>query len=72
MPTDPLTAHAATLSADAAAVSGCARRLRALASAADAAFPAWFAEAVSAHLTACTIAAEDLSRAAEELAALEA
>jgi hypothetical protein len=64
--TDPLTAHAALLGSDAETVARCTARLRALARRlrSDEAAPPWLHSALDAHLTACTVAHDDLSTAA--------
>ncbi|WP_106400373.1 hypothetical protein [Actinocorallia populi] len=64
--TDPLSDHAARLASDAEALERCTVRLRALARRlrADEAAPSWLHAALDAHLTACTVAYDDLSTAA--------
>lgn len=73
MPTRrPVADAAALLLADAEAVERATARLRALARRLrnDPATPPWFAAAASAHITAATIAATDLSDAAARLRTL--
>jgi len=65
-------AHAEILAADAVAVEGCADRLRALAQRLRGhdAVPPWLYEQLHEHITACTVAAAELTVAADRLRAL--
>jgi len=67
-----LSNHAQTLAADAEALAACADRLRDLARRlrGQETTPPWLYELLNSHVSACTVAAADLTTAADRMQAL--